>query len=134
MLISFGAYFDRYNHFQRVVFVIDIFLISTICFSFGMLLSSIINDYMTSKLDRNKSKNIIFAEITAEALFTIFLIYFVLFAVYLIPSIAKNPPFEHRSFRLIGGQFLLTFAIIACQLKMSDKIRFTFNEDEERQI
>ena len=89
-----------------------------------MLLSSIINEYMTEELDRSKEKNIIFGEIMAECLFTIFLIYFVLFGVSLIPSIAKEPPIPHNNFRLIGGEFLLTFAIVACQLKMLDKVRY----------
>lgn len=131
MLISFGSYFAEHTHVERIVFVIDIFLISSLCFAVGMLLSSVINEYMTSELDRDKQKNVIFGEIVAECLFTTFLVYFVLFGVSLIPSIAKNPPVPHKHFRLIGGEFLLTFAIVACQLRMLDKIRFLFNEQKD---
>ena len=131
MFITFGGYFTQYNHAQRIFYVIDIIFICTICFVIGMLLSSIINDYITSELDREKSKYILFGQVTLEALITIVLIYFVLFIVYLIPSLVKNPSKEHQSFRLIGADFLLTFAIIACQLNMLDKIRFIFNDDKD---
>ena len=133
MIISFGAYFSEFNSVQRIIFIIDIFLISTICFSIGMLLSSVVNLYMTSKLDRNKDKNIIFGEVLAECLFTTFLIYFILFGINLIPTIVKNPPIQHTNFRLIGAEFLLTFAIVACQLELLDKIRFLFNEDKDKE-
>ena len=56
MIISFGAYFKNHTHFERVVFIVDIFLISSLCFAIGMLLSSIINEYMTEDLDRSKKK------------------------------------------------------------------------------
>ena len=133
MLISFGGYFANYSHFQRVLFIVDVFLISTICFAIGMLLSSIINEYMTKRFTRrdNPDKIVIFGEVLAECLFTTFLIYFVLFGVNLIPSIVKNPPVAHNSFRLIGAEFLLTFAIVACQLEMLDKIRYLFNERKD---
>ena len=133
MLISFGGYFENYSHFERIVFVIDIFLISTLCFTIGMLLSSVINEYMTKEFVRkdNPDKIVIFGEVLAECLFTTFLIYIVLFGINLVPSIAKNPPMAHKNFRLIGAEFLLTFAIVACQLEMLDKIRYLFNERKD---
>ena len=131
MFITFGGYFSQYNHVQRIFYVLDILFICTICFIIGMLLSSIINDYITTELDRGESKYVLFGQVTLEALITIVLIYFVLFIVYLIPSIVKNPSKEHQNFRLIGANFLLTFAIVACQLRMLDKIRFIFNDDAD---
>jgi len=131
MFITFGGYLSQYTHVQRIFYILDILFVSTICFIIGMLLSSIINDYITEDLDRNKSKYILFGQITLESLITIVLIYFVLFIVYLIPSLIKNPPEDHSKFRLIGASFLLTFAIVACQLKMLDKIRFIFNSDKD---
>lgn len=131
MLITFGGYFSKYSHLQRIFYVLDILFISTICFIIGMLLSSIINDYITTELDRKENKFILFGQVISEALITIVLIYLVLFIVYLIPSLVKNPTKEHQTFRLLGANFLLTFAIVACQLKMLDKIRYIFNSDKD---
>ena len=131
MLITFGGYFSQYNHLQKLFFVFDILFICTICFTIGMLLSSIINDYITTELDRSQDKFLMFGQITFEALLTIALVYLTLFIVYLIPPLVKNSPKEHEKFRLRGANFLLTFAIVACQLKMLDKIRFIFNSDED---
>lgn len=131
MLIEFGGYFSQYNHLQRLFLVFDILFICTICFILGMLLSSIINDYITQDLDRNQNKFLMFGQVTFEILLTVVLVYLTLFLIYLMPSLIKNSSDEHKKFRIKGARILLTFAIIACQLKMLDKIRFIFNSDED---
>lgn len=133
MYIEFGGYLLNENAKNLFLIVIDILLICIICFSIGMLLSATVNDYLTTDLDRKKTKLKLFGEVTLEALITIVLIYFVLFLVYLFPPLVNTPHEEHKKFRITGAHFLLTFAIIACQLKMLDKIRFIFNSEADTQ-
>ena len=47
-------------------------------------------------------------------------------------KIVKNSNQKHNSFRLIGGNFMLTFAIVATQLKWLNKIKYACNVNEDR--
>ena len=131
---TYGFYFGKYGHFQRFMFILDIYIMALILFSFGLLFSSILNNYLTRTLNRSLGKIIIFLEVVSEAFMTILIIYSIKYFSSFIPSLLKNPPEDHSAFRLICGDYLLLFAIIACQLRLLDKIRYVFNDPEDEEI
>jgi hypothetical protein len=64
---------------------------------------------------------------------TIGAIYLIIHFMTKIPSIVPNAPPEHYEFRIRGGDVLLAFALVACQLSYVDKIRYLYNEDKDGQ-
>ena len=128
-----GETFDPFYNFQRgAVYVIyltlDFILINWVYLFTGFILSSLIND-VVSKLDRNKSKVLIFTEISGELMITLTLFLYFSYFITKIPSIVPNLTnieFRERSkFR----DFLLVFAVMSTQLKLLDKIKYLFNDD-----
>ena len=135
MIVS-ADYFANFGHIQRLLFVIDILILSLLYLFIGLFFSSVFDYGLTKQLDRDKSTLTIFFETVGAGLVTISAIYIILHFLPKLPSITKNPPLEHLEFRNRGADILLAFSIVTCQLRWLDKIRFLYNEeaDDQEQI
>jgi hypothetical protein len=127
-------YMWDYPFWKKILFVVDIFLFSLLYFTVGLLFSAWFNDEFIAPLNRNLSNLAIFLQSMAELLMTITAIYFIVHFMGKVPSIIDNPPREHLNFRLRGGDVLLAFSIVSCQLLYLDKLRFLFNEIKDEDV
>lgn len=116
---------------KAISYALDTLLFSTLMLLVGFGASTFINQRLTNELDRSSSKIEIFFQIIAEALMTIIFVILALYLVPLLPSLIPNISTDHILQRTNAKDFLLTFAIISCQTKFQDKIRFLLNDDDD---
>lgn len=119
------------NPITAIIITFDILLISTIFLLAGFAASTFINKRLTTELNRNEKKIEVFSEVVSEALITIVFVIMALYLLPQLPSIVPNITDEHLNQRIKAKDFLLTFAIVACQSKFQDKIRFLLNDDDD---
>ena len=112
----------------------DVFLISLVFLLTGFTASSFLNRNLTRSLDRSSPKLEIFLEVIAEALVTLVFVLLAMHFIPQIPSILPRPDPMHVHQRVRGKDFLLIFAIVACQTKFQDKIRFLLNEKNDNDV
>lgn len=135
-----GDDFDPFYNFSRgpeylIYLTLDFILINWVYLFAGFILSSLINDVVTS-LDRNKSKTLIFTEIAGELMITLTFFLYVSYLISKIPNIVPNITKKELKERSKFRDFLLVFAVLSTQLKLLDKIKYLFNDnyDERDQI
>jgi len=116
---------------RRLLLFTDLLIISSVFLLLGFTVSTFLNDKMTKDLDRDKEKIVIFFEILGEALATITFVILALYFVPKLPSIVPNIDEKHLIQRIKAKDFLLTFAIISCQTKFQNKIRYLLNDDDD---
>ena len=127
-------YMLDYPMWKRVVFLIDVTLFGLLYFMVGIFFSAVYNDQVIGVLDRNQTRLSIFIQCMAEAVLVIITIYGIIHFVSKVPSLISNPPEEHLKFRMKGGDVLLAFSIISCQLLYFDKLRYLYNEVKDSEI
>lgn len=113
---------------------VDILIIALCFLLTGFVLSTILNDEMTKPLKRSEGKGKVFGEIIAESLLTMVLIIVILFLVPKIPSIVPQPTENHRRLRVRASDILISFAILSCQTRFQDKIRFLLQDQNDKVI
>ena len=128
--------FDLYyifqdKYFMSLLYILDIALISMIYLTVGLSFSASINKYIGTPLNRSSDKVVVMLEILGETTVTIFAVLFIFFFIAKLPSIAPSGKEAHFITRLITRDVILTFAIVACQGRLLDKIRFLCNPDED---
>lgn len=125
------GYILNKNFWGRTLFLSDLLLISSVFLLTGFTVSTFLNNHMTRDLDRSKKKIVIFFEVLAEALVTIIFVVLALYFIPQLPSIIPNASEKHLIQRIKAKDFLLTFAVISCQSKFQNKIRFLLNDDDD---
>ena len=93
--------------------------------------SAFFNGEVVSELNRSQSTLRVFFEVISQAAMMIVTIFIILHFLPKLPSLVKNAPNEHMQFRLRGADILLAFAIVACELKFLDKLRYLYNEERD---
>ena len=116
---------------KAIFLTFDALLISSIFLLIGFSASTFINQRITKELNINQKKVEVFFEILAEALVTIIFVMMALYLIPMLPSLIPNVSQEHLLQRIKAKDFILTFAIISCQTKFQDKIRFLLNDDDD---
>tara|TARA_R110001599_G_scaffold50785_1_gene143085 strand:- start:478 stop:960 length:483 start_codon:yes stop_codon:yes gene_type:complete len=116
---------------KAIFLTFDALLISSVFLLIGFGASTFINQRLTKELDRNQKKIEVFFQILAEGLTTIIFVMMALYMVPRLPSLIPNVTQDHLLQRIKAKDFLLTFAIVACQTKFQDKIRFLLNDDDD---
>lgn len=116
---------------KAIFLTIDALLISSIFLLIGFSISTFINQRLTQELDRNQNKIEVFFEILGEGLLTTIFVMLSLYLIPMLPSLIPNVTQEHLLQRIKARDFLLTFAVIACQTKFQNKIRFLLNDDDD---
>jgi hypothetical protein len=116
---------------KAIFLTFDALLISSVFLLVGFSASTFINQRLTNELDRNQKKIEVFFQILAEGLTTIIFVMLALYMVPRLPSLVPNVTQGHLMQRVKAKDFLLTFAIVACQTKFQDKIRFLLNDDDD---
>lgn len=128
--VNLGYIFNS-SAFKAISLSIDALLISGIFLLIGFSASTFINQRLTSELNRDQKKIEVFFEILAEGLVTIIFVMLALYLIPMLPSLIPNVSQEHLLQRIKAKDFLLTFAIISCQTKFQNKIRFLLNDDDD---
>lgn len=126
-----GDYISRYSIPMQFLISIDILLFSLLYFLVSLVFGAWFNDNIFQGLRRDNSTKV-FGEMIGDTAMTIGAIYFITHFMTKIPSIIPNAPVEHYVFRLSGGNVLLAFALVACQLSYLDKLRYLYNEDKDQ--
>ena len=116
---------------KAIFLTFDALLISSVFLLVGFSASTFINQRLTNELDRTQKKIEVFFQILAEGLTTIIFVMLALYMVPRLPSLVPNVTQGHLMQRVKAKDFLLTFAIVACQTKFQDKIRFLLNDDDD---
>jgi len=127
-------YMMEYPMWKRILFMIDITLFALLYFMVGILFSAWYNDEIIGPLDRNQTRLQIFAQSMGEAILAIVTIYGIIHFLPKVPSLINNPPLDHLKFRLRGGDILLAFSIVSCQLLYFDKLRYLYNEVKDGEV
>ena len=130
MDVDLGYIFEAHP-LKSILYTFDALLISTIFLLIGFSVSTFLNRRLTTDLDRNQKKVEVFFEIIAEGLLTIIFVMMALYLVPKLPSLVPDVPEKHLLQRVKAKDFLLTFAIISCQTKFQNKIRFLLNDDDD---
>jgi NhaP-type Na+/H+ or K+/H+ antiporter len=112
----------------------DIFLISLVFLLSGFTVSTFLNRNITRELDRSVPKLEIFFEVIAEALVTLVFVLLAMHFIPMLPSILPKPDPQHIHQRIRGKDFLLIFAIVSCQVRFQDKIRYLLNVEEDEKF
>lgn len=128
--VNLGYIFEA-RPLRAIFLTFDALLISSVFLLIGFSASTFINQRITTELNRNQKKVKVFFEVLSEGLLTIIFVMLALYLIPMLPSLIPNVSQGHLLQRVKAKDFLLTFAIISCQTKFQDKIRFLLNDDDD---
>lgn len=119
----------------RLLLIIDLIVFGLIYAFVAIGLALFLNDVTTKKLDRKQSKGIIFMEIVLAVGSIIFALIIGLLIIGFLQrhlTIVKLPPLAHRVYKSWGGAAIMIFIIVSLQVNLTEKMRYVFNEDEDK--
>ena len=95
---------------------------------FGLGGSSIINSFISTPVDRNKSKFELFLEVSRECLCLALLVYGLVVAIPLVPSIVPLADDNHFKFRKTA-ELIVVSAVVFTHERLLNKIHYLIGVD-----
>jgi len=121
--------FLKKENFSRIIlYFLDVILLTLTFLYFGLGGSSAINSFISTPVDTSKSKFTLFLEVTKECLFLSLLVYGLVIAIPLFPSIVPLADDNHFKFRRTA-ELIVVSAVVFTHERLLNKIHFLIGVD-----
>jgi hypothetical protein len=129
VLLRNGNYYVDYDVsiWYKLTWLIDLFLTNLFYVITAIVLGWVVDDFLVKSLNTDDGKAFIFAQACGQFLYLFVVFYFIVyFYGHFLPSVAINPPPEHKYTKMWVSAFLAIAAIFTIEPKLVDKLDYVF--------